>query len=686
LPPQDASDESKWWIEEVWEKIGGVFSGEPATTDFATVVEGFALAQLRSLLADDAQYTTAERAEAVLRLREVLKEAGPAIRAAGSDQAAVEALTKALATSGSVAGLAAAVELAGFSAYMLAAKASAIIPFVGGKTMVSLLAVIANPLFFIPAVVGGAYWANHSANEKLLGGYAAAVCALLALLALQGPIRGMEQMVNVFSSIPQIRLRFATSSLKSERLSDAWRRYEAQYATISAVKPAAPAEPEDISSDFGGSALLGGSSRDRLDEYLSALLTDKREAAALSALTVGDLLYHAAIINPDVIAAVDFARADDIHGLVSFAAFSEQLFEKSGRSLEGALANIEGYVAERYVATKLIEEGHIVEFPAAANQAGFDLLVDGQQFQVKCLESLSGIRRHFDTYPEIPVIANADLAADLTDAEEEFAGKVFFVDGFTSDTISEMTRAAHEAGADLLDNDVPLFAASLAASRNLLGWWSGELTSKEAFWGTVATASGKAGLSLLGGVSGSAVGLLLFGPAGAVIGGPAGGVLGASQFGRTVNWINGVVDGEGLEKVKQNAASLLHECASVADRRIQGLEKRKGSLGQGPASRYVRGRIADEVTFNREQVARLRTLAKEPLGDSSSAVPRVLAAVVHSSVHPAAYQAALAELTTATSQLDRAIPRILEDVVGGVGKVAGDAATGIAKLLKGLFS
>lgn len=72
----------------------------------------------------------------------------------------ISALTL-LASGTSLAGIAIAVELAGFSAYIVAAQVSAIIPLLGGKAAVSGLFVLSNPLFIVPALLGGSALANR---------------------------------------------------------------------------------------------------------------------------------------------------------------------------------------------------------------------------------------------------------------------------------------------------------------------------------------------------------------------------------------------------------------------------------------------------------------------------------------------------------------------------------------------
>ena len=89
---------------------------------------------------------------------------------------------------GSLAGLVLAVDLAGFSAYIIAAQASAFIPLVGGKTAVSLLAVLANPLIALGVLGIGGWFAASSAGSAANRAIAARLAVLLALgMVMPGP-------------------------------------------------------------------------------------------------------------------------------------------------------------------------------------------------------------------------------------------------------------------------------------------------------------------------------------------------------------------------------------------------------------------------------------------------------------------------------------------------------------------
>ena len=113
-----------------------------------------------------------------------------------------QAAFKLLAGSGSLAGIGIAVELAGFSAYILAAEASAIIPFVGGQTLVSTLAVLANPLFIIPVILGGGIFLSGSVKRQILGSFGISAVTVLILKAIADRKQDANELVEVFKMMP----------------------------------------------------------------------------------------------------------------------------------------------------------------------------------------------------------------------------------------------------------------------------------------------------------------------------------------------------------------------------------------------------------------------------------------------------------------------------------------------------
>jgi hypothetical protein len=99
--------------------------------------------------------------------QEISKLDDQIIKESGASNLTEGAIGKTLVASGSLLGLMGGVQAAGFSAYMMAAQASAIIPLIGGKTLVSLLFVVTNPFFVIPAIIGTGVISNNSLQQFL---------------------------------------------------------------------------------------------------------------------------------------------------------------------------------------------------------------------------------------------------------------------------------------------------------------------------------------------------------------------------------------------------------------------------------------------------------------------------------------------------------------------------------------
>ena len=106
------------------------------------------------------------------------------------------------------------------------------------------------------------------------------------------------------------------------------------------------------------------------------------------------LIYDLVRIDPEIVEAADFARSADLSDLPSFVQFAETIVGTSAEKFEGNVSQLQGYVAERLVAQTLRAQGAEVQFPEASNQAGYDLIVNGDRFQVKNLSSPGGVHEH----------------------------------------------------------------------------------------------------------------------------------------------------------------------------------------------------------------------------------------------------------------------------------------------------
>ena len=187
------------------------------------------------------------------------------------------------------------------------------------------------------------------------------------------------------------------------------------------------------------------------------------ETKAYCALTFGDLLYDWVRIEPHVLEAVDFVRVADLADIFAFARYADSLQAFSDAARFGNVTQLQGYVAERVVAGMLRAQGAEVEIPASPSQPGYDLIVNGQHCQIKCLDDPSGVYAHLGRYPDVPVLVNEELAEHF--AEDD---RVMALPGLNHDQVRETTESSLEAGADLLDLEIPLISTTLLAARNAI--------------------------------------------------------------------------------------------------------------------------------------------------------------------------------------------------------------------------
>ncbi len=303
------------------------------------------------------------------------------------------AMAASLLSAGSLAGLGVAVEVAGFGAYIIAAQASAIIPFLGGQAAVSTLAVVSNPLFVLPVLAGGFIVLNKGLKGKVLRPVASAAAVQLAVLGLAAGANGLQECLNGFKKLHQSDCRPAV-----------WNR-RMRVAGIAGEIKDTPSTP-DVELPSIADTGLGAT--------LTSILFPERESAGTAAVAVtgaatAELLFDVAAIDPRVVAAADFSRVEDLGDIFRFGAFAEQIEGMGEAARTGAESGLRGYLAEMMVATRL--QGHEVSLPDTANNPGVDLFVDGHPFQVKCYgddsAAMAALGEHFERFPEIPVYMNS---------------------------------------------------------------------------------------------------------------------------------------------------------------------------------------------------------------------------------------------------------------------------------------
>lgn len=338
----------------------------------------------------------------------------------------------------------------------------------------------------------------------------------------------------------------------------------------------------------------------------------------VAGMTVGDLVYDIAHLDPLVLEAADFVRTDDLSDIFSYSVFADDLAGLPPQSFDGHLSQLQGYVAERFVGQYLQGLGAEVEFPESAAEPGYDLLVNGDPFQVKCLFGPGGVLEHFDKYPDIPVFVNEEILSSLEGYEQLAAGEnLFSVPGFTHEEIVGMTESSLKAGHEVLDFEIPFISLAVVTARNLLEYYRyGPIVKKDLVMNmatefTSMTAGGFVGSKALGLPM-----MILFGPAGAVVGGAAGAIAG-SVLGRKVVFQE-YRDRRHAQKERRRLETRLEDLASSAVKKsrtiltVQDSKLERLRKAQKKESPMVSG-IREYVTWRLEQERSYKGKIREEL-------------------------------------------------------------------------
>jgi hypothetical protein len=434
----------------------------------------------------------------------------------------------------------------------------------------------------------------------------------------------------------------------SRRLADLIRSEGTSAALSKPVRPSARGgKPEDPLA-----ALFTSNDEDPVGERIGAI--------AGTTVLFGDLLADLARIDPRVVAAADFSRAEDIDNVFSFASFADQLSSLDGAAAVGAQSNLRGYVAEQYVLWRLVRQGHRVEMPDDPNQPGWDLRVDGVEVQVKCLGSTDGLDAHFQRWPEIPAIANSDLADEIQTLEPAWADQVFFVDGFTHEQVEEITLESLDSGADLLEADVPMATIVASSARGIHAWWRGDLGLADILIDVGVDASGKALLGGIGAVAGKGIGLLAFGPAGAVIGAPMLAALAAGKSGAFRRLVKRHRRLGEQKAVLATSTGLLQTTREAVAENRSHLAAAVGLLDEsGSLQAVLAERLRDDAIGLEHASNRIAALSRRNDDDAWDCARATVEAVRRARVHPARLQSEWRSFLDATSALLRGIGRWL---------------------------
>jgi len=401
-----------------------------------------------------------------------------------------------IAAAGGWVGMATAVNAAGFAPYILAAQASAFIPFVGGPAAVSFLAVMANPVTIVAGLLALGGLGGKTLNKTIKSQVSARIVVLLALRGLADPNDGLGCATTAFRHL------CASGSRKPGHLgSTEWSKLRSRATRVETeIGRGMPDAPRREPVKWGAAPEIKHQN------------TNSKDTMAVIGLTAAEMLYHAASIDPRVLEAADFWRIADIANQLEFATHAMEF------AVRGSDIALRGFTAEQLVLGNLIAQGHHVTLPDSSNNPGFDLIVDGQEVQVKCGEGLSLLSEHFEKYPDTPVIANAELVAKVSD--EPWADMVTALDGFELSTVREITESSVAAGIELASMDALAAAIGVGAIRGTVAVLTGEISADDLPAWLVVDAALRGALVTVGGKAGAIIGLVAIGPAGALVLGP----------------------------------------------------------------------------------------------------------------------------------------------------------------------
>ncbi|WP_324715468.1 hypothetical protein U7230_08775 [Carboxydochorda subterranea] len=112
------------------------------------------------------------------------------------------------------------------------------------------------------------------------------------------------------------------------------------------------------------------------------------------------------------------------------------------------LDTLKGYVGEQVAADVLRSQGAVVALTAAPNQPEWDLLVNGEPYNVKVGVDPEHVARHFQEYPDVGVITSPELAAYFPEHADQIIALPELSNPALEHTTQQTVEAIGEVGWD----------------------------------------------------------------------------------------------------------------------------------------------------------------------------------------------------------------------------------------------
>lgn len=296
---------------------------------------------------------------------------------------------------------------------------------------------------------------------------------------------------------------------------------------------------------------------------------------------------------------------------------------------EKGIDKLAGHIAETYIAEHFQNAGVDVHWPDASNQAGWDLIAQGHEVNVKLIENVDSLATHFSKYPDIPAVIPGDSADIPPDAfhfnhittKDQIAdalhdGHLILVDDSLShaDVMHQTSDATDilTGSARLVKAHIPWITLALSGWREANLLLDSKTNMQTAIKNIGLDVAGTTGGAWIGGKAGALLGAKIgtaFSPGiGTAIGGGIGAILGA---------IGGAISGRKLstsikeDDFKTANALLLKEKATLQD--ITKKEIARASELYDQTKKEKQAELAaiasiskDEVTYHIEQLKKWR--------------------------------------------------------------------------------
>ncbi|MBT3778308.1 MAG: hypothetical protein HOE70_02580 [Flavobacteriaceae bacterium] len=264
--------------------------------------------------------------------------------------------------------------------------------------------------------------------------------------------------------------------------------------------------------------------KSKLEKYLSKKISNnKKDTAGVAALSIGDLIYDMARVDPLYIRGAQFARpGTDLSSILKIGKQNLKDIAEEGESYFNTLhkANYTGGVHEFVTDQYMLKRGVEIEIPEKMNQAGWDRIYNGQEWQIK-FGSVENIRKAREKYPEYPVATDIETAAQYN---TKYPDDAFFVLGTTPKSLTENIVAESSAASMEVYEDDELFdtgfseffgIASIVSVFKNVGYVSDKKTDIYSGVQNVIVDTAGRGTLMLGGAK---AGGLVLGPLGALLG------------------------------------------------------------------------------------------------------------------------------------------------------------------------